>query len=148
MGAARSDAAPVKSDAAPAPASAPPSTGTGLPVDVSVSRDGHWAIARRDGTNEILLVDLVGKMSQSRYLSSPVTDLDMSDTTDLAGGDVHAFAVLRDESTLVRIAVPGGFTGAAAPDIWQYPVRRWARSTSVPMERTPCSTPRPCPSNA
>jgi hypothetical protein len=90
-------------------------------VDVSVSRDGHWAIARRDGTNEILLVDLVGNTSQSLYLSSPVTDLDMSDTTDTPGGDVHAFAVLRDESMLVRIAIPDGFTGASAPDIWPVP---------------------------
>jgi hypothetical protein len=115
-------AAPVKSDAANAPAgSAPPSSGTAPPVDVSVSRDGHWAIARRDGTNEILLVDLVGKTCQSKYLSSPVTDLDMSDTTDLAGGDIHAFAVLRDESTLVRIAIPDGFTGASAPDTWRVP---------------------------
>jgi hypothetical protein len=109
-----------KSDAAPA-SSPPPSTGTGLPVDVSVSRDGHWAIARRDGTNEILLVDLVGQTSQSLYLSSSVTDLDMSDTTDLAGGDVHAFAVLRDKSTLVRITIPDGFTGAAAPSTWTVP---------------------------
>jgi DNA-binding beta-propeller fold protein YncE len=115
-------ATPVNSDAARAPAgSAPPSGGTAPPVDVSVSRDGHWAIARRDGTNEILLVDLVGNASQSLYLSSPVTDLDMSDTTDTPGGDVHAFAVLRDESTLVRIAIPDGFTGASTPDTWPVP---------------------------
>ena len=115
-------ATPVNSDAARASAgSAPPSGGTAPPVDVSVSRDGHWAIARRDGTNEILLVDLVGNTSQSLYLSSPVTDLDMSDTTDTPGGDVHAFAVLRDESMLVRIAIPDGFTGASAPDIWPVP---------------------------
>jgi hypothetical protein len=113
-------AAPVKSDAAPAPADgAPPIAGTDLPVDVSVSRDGHWAIARRDGTNEILLVDLVGSTIRSRYLSSPVTDLDMSDTTDTTGGDIHAFAVLRDESTLVRLAIPDGFTGASPPDTWK-----------------------------
>ena len=112
--------APVNSDAAPA-GSAPHSSGTGIPVDISVSRDGHWAIARREGTNEILLVDLVGNTVQSKYLSSPVTDLDMSDTTDTTGGDVHAFAVLRDESTLVRIAIPDGFTGASAPDIWRVP---------------------------
>jgi DNA-binding beta-propeller fold protein YncE len=114
-------AAPLKADAATAPAGSTPPSGTGLPVDVSVSRDGHWAIARRDGTNEILLVDLVGSTVQSLYLSSPVTDLDMSDTTDIAGGDIHAFAVLRDESTLVRIAIPDGFTRASPPDTWQIP---------------------------
>ena len=107
-------------DAAPGD-SAPPVTGTGLPVDVSVTRDGHWAIARRDGTNEILLVDLVLKTVQSRYLSSPVTDLDMSDTTDAPGGDIHAFAVLRSESKLVRIAIPDGFAEGSPFDVWPVP---------------------------
>jgi hypothetical protein len=110
---------PMLPDAKPAtPDTAPAIAGTGLPVDVSVTRDGHWAIARRDGRNELLLVDLVGNSVQSLSLSSPVTDLDISDTTDTAGGDIHAFAVLRDESKLVRIAIPDGFTGAAPLDIW------------------------------
>jgi hypothetical protein len=111
--------APAPPDATPAPPdTAPAITGTGLPVDVSVTRDGRWAIARRDGRNELLLVDLMGSTVQSLQLSSQVTDLDMSDTTDTAGGDIHAFAVLRDESKLVRIAIPDGFTGASPPDIW------------------------------
>ena len=120
VGARASDAAPVIADATADRAdSAPPIAGTGLPVDVSVTRDGHWAIARRDGTNEILLVDLVGNTVRSRYLSSPVTDLDMSATTDVTGGDIHAFAVLRDESKLVRIAIPDGFTATSPFDTWQ-----------------------------
>jgi len=120
VGAVASDAAPLISGAQPAPAdSGTAIAGTGLPTDVSVTRDGHWAIARRDGTNEVLLVDLVANAVQSLYLSSPVTDLDMSDTTDTAGGDINAFAVLRSESKLVRITIPDGFTGASPFFTWQ-----------------------------
>jgi hypothetical protein len=119
VGTVGSDALPLISDAGQAPAdSAPAITGTGLPTDVSVTRDGHWAIARRDGTKEVLLVDLLANTVRSLYLSSPVTDLDMSDTTT-TGGDIHAFAVLRNESKLVRIAIPDGFTGAFPFDVWQ-----------------------------
>jgi len=118
VGTVGSDALPATSDTAPAD-SAPSITGTGLPVDVSVTRDGHWAIARRDGTKEVFLVDLLANTVQSLYLSSPVTDLDISDTTDTPGGDIHAFAVLRNESKLVRIAIPDGFTGASPFDVWQ-----------------------------
>jgi len=109
-----SDARRAAPDVAPVrPDTAPPVEGSGLPVDVSVTRDGHYAIARRDGRNEILLVDLVGKSVRSLFLSSPVTDLDLSDTTDTAGGTIHAFAVLRSEGTLVRIGIPDGFAGTS-----------------------------------
>ena len=113
-----SDAVPPIADAARAPAdSAPAIAGTGLPLDVSVSRDGRWAIARRDGTNEVLLVDLVGNTVRSRYLQSPVTDLDMSDTTDTTGGSVRAFAVLRNESKLAILAVPDDFAENSPLDV-------------------------------
>jgi hypothetical protein len=80
-------------------------------VDVSVTPNGNYAIARREGTAELLLINLVADPNTkpedritTLALSSPVTDLDL-----LPSGN-EAFAVLRDENTLVRIAIPAGFT--------------------------------------
>jgi YVTN family beta-propeller protein len=89
--------------------------GTGTPIDVSVTPDGHYAIARRDGTAELLLVDLTAPPNSavtSILLSSPVTDLDMNP----AG--TQAFAVLRDESKLVAIDLPDGFADIAHQTVW------------------------------
>jgi hypothetical protein len=88
--------------------------GTGKPVDVSVTRDGHYAIARRDGTAELLLVDLTTNKVTSIQLSSPITDLDMTPSGD------QAFAVLRDEGKLVRVDIPTGFTDTTHQTSWQF----------------------------
>ena len=85
-----------------------PITYSGKPVDVSVTSAGDYAIARRQGTPELLLVNLKTHQVTSLIMSSPVTDL------DLLPSGTQAFAVLRDESTLVRIDIPEGFTKGAA----------------------------------
>jgi YVTN family beta-propeller protein len=86
-------------------APAAPATFSGKPVDVSVTSAGDYAIARRDGSPELLLVNLTTHDVTSLIMSSQVTDLDL-----LPSGK-QAFAVLRDESKLVRIDIPEGFTG-------------------------------------
>lgn len=97
-------------------ASAPPTTvaaGTGEPTDVSVTPDGHYAIARRDGTSQLLLVDLTANKVTTIQLSSPVTDLNISPS------GAQAFAVLRAESKLVELDIPAGFTDSTHQTIWQ-----------------------------
>jgi hypothetical protein len=93
----------------------PPAPQTsGKVIDVSVTPDGHYAIARRDGSAVVLLADLQSKtLAPALVLSSPVTDLDM-----LPDGS-QAFAVLRDESKLVRIDIPAGFSDPAHRSSWQ-----------------------------
>jgi hypothetical protein len=94
------------------PATSP--TGTGKAVDVSVTSTGTYAVARREGSAEILLVDLKTHTVSSLMLSSPVTDLDL-----LPSGK-QAFAVLRNESKLVRIEIPGSFTAGVPVAPWQF----------------------------
>jgi YVTN family beta-propeller protein len=101
-------------DSAPASATPPTSTETGKPIDVSVTPDGHYAIARREDSATLLLIDLQTRTVTSTRLSSTVTDLDM-----LPDGS-RAFAVLRDESTLVRIDIPAGFTDVSYRASWPF----------------------------
>ncbi len=91
----------------------PPTTG-GKAVDVSVTADGSYAIARREGSPELLLVNLKTHTVTSLVLSSPVTDL------DLLPSGTQAFAVLRDESKLVSIDIPDGFAGGAPSTSYQF----------------------------
>jgi YVTN family beta-propeller protein len=81
-------------------------------VDVSVTPNGSYAIARREGTAELLLIDLATDVITSLTLSSPVTDLDL-----LPSGN-EAFAVLRQENTLVRIEIPAGFADPSRRTPW------------------------------
>ena len=92
----------------------------GDPIDVSVTKDGHYAIARRENSSEVVLVDLQTKVVTSRLLSSALTDLDLWESPVVAGG-TFAFAVLRAESKLVKLAIPDGFAAAAAFDTWPFP---------------------------
>jgi YVTN family beta-propeller protein len=82
--------------------------------DVSVTPDGRFAIARREGSPLVLLLDLAASTSaaavQTLDLGSPATDLDLAPS----GG--FALAVLRAENAFVRIAVPAGFAPGAAID--------------------------------
>jgi len=89
-------------------------TGTGKAVDVSVTATGTYAVARREGSAELLLVDLKTHTVSSLLLSSPITDL------DLLPSGAQAFAVLRNESTLVRIEIPGSFTAGAPVKSWPF----------------------------
>ena len=107
QGPAKSDVATAK-DTTPDLAPVKPPTYSGKPVDVSVTSAGDYAIARRDGSPELLLVNLKTHTVTSLIMSSPVTDL------DLLPSGTQAFAVLRDESTLVGIDIPDGFTKGAA----------------------------------
>jgi hypothetical protein len=87
---------------------------TGQVVEVSVTPDGAYAIARRDGTAQLLLVDLESGLVTRIDLSSVVTDLVL-----LPSGGA-AFAVLRAESKLVRLDVPAGFTDPTHRTTWQF----------------------------
>jgi hypothetical protein len=86
----------------------------GKPIDVSVTADGAYAVARRDGSAELLLVNLKTHTVTALDLSSTVTDL------DLLPSGAAAFAVLRGESKLVRIDIPNGFTDPAHRTTWQF----------------------------
>lgn len=88
----------------------------GKAVDISVTRTGDYAIARRQGTPVLLLVDLKAKTVSTMMLSSEITDLDLVDTATGA----QAFAVLRSESTLVRIDIPAGFTDESHRKRWPF----------------------------
>jgi hypothetical protein len=81
-------------------------------VDVLVTPSGSYALGRREGTAELLLIDLVTDAVTTLELSSPVTDLDL-----LPSGS-EAFAVLRNENTLVRIEIPAGFTDETRRTAW------------------------------
>ena len=91
----------------------PPSCGSATPAsrarrsDVSITPDGKYAVARREGAAQVQLIDLGASKVTALDLGSPVTDL------DLAASGAFAVAVLRDTSSYVRIAIPGGFTDEA-----------------------------------
>ena len=93
-----------------------PDAGAAAPaaLDVSVTPDGRYAIARREGLSQVMLLDLAAAAGASPVttvdLVSPVTDL------DLAPGGAFALAVLRAENAYVRIAIPGGFAAGATRD--------------------------------
>jgi hypothetical protein len=107
----------VLKDATPAtPDTSPPVTVKGAAVDVSVTKAGDYAIARRQGSAAMLLVDLKAKGVSTLVLSSEITDLDLVDSPS----GPQAFAVLRSESTLVRIDIPAGFTSAANRKRWPF----------------------------
>lgn len=75
--------------------------------DISVTPDGRYALARREGDPNIQLVDLTTRATTTLDLKSPVTDLDLSPAGDFA------LAVLREAGTVVRVELPAGFTSEA-----------------------------------
>jgi len=107
---------PEPEDTGPAPASNDP--GLGKPVDVSVTSDGTYAVARREGSAQLLLVDLRTDQVTALNLSSPVTDLDLFSPAGTGAAGAAVFAVLRAESTLVRIEIPAGFTDETQRYTW------------------------------
>ena len=110
---AKSDSGTTK-DATADLAPVTPATFSGRPVDVSVTSVGDYAVARREGSPELLLVNLKDHTVTSLVMSSPVTDLDV-----LPSG-AEAFAVLRNESKLVRIDIPAGFAQGAPQKQYQF----------------------------
>jgi hypothetical protein len=111
--AAKSDSGTTQ-NAAPDLAPVAPTTYGGKPVDVSVTSAGDYAIARIDGSPELLLVNLKTHTVTSLIMSSQVTDLDLLPASN------QAFAVLRDESKLVRVDIPDGFTGGKPQVAWPF----------------------------
>jgi hypothetical protein len=79
----------------------------GAARDVSVTPDGRFALARREGGAQIQVVDLASRAITTLDLGSPVTDLDLSPAADFA------LAVLRESHAVVRIPLPGGVTDPA-----------------------------------
>ncbi len=88
----------------------------GKAVDVSVTKTGDYAIARREGTGALLLIDLRAKTVATTLLSSEITDLYLVDSATGA----QAFAVLRKESKLVRLDIPAGFSDTARRQEWPF----------------------------
>jgi hypothetical protein len=84
----------TSSDAGPPP----PQTGK---ADVSITPDGAFAIFRREGSAIVTVVDLADGSRWSWTLSGPVTDLDLADTGS------RAVAVVRNESRIAVLPVPG-----------------------------------------
>ncbi len=76
--------------------------------DVSVTRDGRYAIARFAASSLVRVVDLVARTVQTVDLGSQVTDLDVSPD------GTFALAALRDQSRVLRVPIPAGFTDASA----------------------------------
>jgi YVTN family beta-propeller protein len=85
------------------------SPGRAEPRDVSVTPDGKYAIARREGSSILVLVDLgEAKVKASVDFGAAVTDLDLAPAGDFA------VAVLRAENAFVRLAIPAGFSDEGA----------------------------------
>lgn len=72
--------------------------------DVSVTRDGRYAIARFADSPAMRVVDLMRRTVQTIDLGTAITDL------DVAPDGTFALAALRGESRVLRIPIPGGFT--------------------------------------
>lgn len=76
--------------------------------DVSVTRDGRYAIARFAASSFVRVVDLQARTVQTVDLGSQVTDLDVSPD------GTFALAALRDQSRVLRVPIPAGFTDPSA----------------------------------
>jgi hypothetical protein len=101
-----------------------------IPSDVSVTPDGHYALARLENASVLHLVDLSGKdavkslnlaevlsakiaaedAGTSSVASAVVTDLDMS------SDGAFAIAVVREKTTIMRIPIPQAFGEPSAVD--------------------------------
>ncbi len=101
-------------------------------LDVSVTPDGRYALARQPGESEVRLVDLTDGSVQRLDLASVVAQTDAEGGDDDAGvveplpvevtdldlaatGDVAA-AVLRNQSALLVLPIPGAFDDASDID--------------------------------
>lgn len=78
--------------------------------DVSITPDGSMAVVRNEGDDDVLFIDLSDGSRNTRTLSGPLTDLDLS-----ADGSL-ALAVVRDQAELFLLPIPEAATNAAAGD--------------------------------
>ena len=72
--------------------------------DISITRDGRYAIARVEGTSTLRLIDLTTRAITPYAATGAVTDL------DIAPDGSFALAVVRERSEVLRIPIPAGFT--------------------------------------
>ena len=111
-------------------------------LDVSVTRDGRYALARFAASPAVRVVDLTRRSVQTLDLGAEVTDLDVSPD------GTFALAALRSESRVLRIPIPGGFgdpslrraidlPGEVVGSVTMSPdgARALVYSTAVPTER-------------
>lgn len=103
------------------------STGIDKTLDVSITRDGAYALARRLETSELRLVDLstgdIQVIDLANALAAPTPPVDGDGGTaapapaitdvDLSPDGSYALAVVRDRNTVVRLPIPGGFADPA-----------------------------------
>jgi hypothetical protein len=75
-------------------------------ADVSITPSGQFAILRRENSAIVTVIDLTDGSRWSWTLSGPITDLDLADTGD------RAVAVVRSESSVAILPVPGMAAGA------------------------------------
>jgi len=80
------------------------SSGSSATPDVSFTPDGSYALVRTDGASAITVISLADGTATAVPLSSPPTDLDMSPD------GTFALAVLRDDSAVVTLPIPGIFS--------------------------------------
>lgn len=112
------------------------------PSDVSVTPDGRYAVARVEGSRYLRLIDLESRQVRILDAGATVTDL------DLTADGRSALAVLREQSTVLRVAVPSGFdtpaqvervalTGELVGSVTASPDGRLAvlYTTAAPVER-------------
>jgi hypothetical protein len=79
------------------------SSGSSATPDVSFTPDGSYALVRTDGAAAITVISLAEGTATAVPLPSPPTDLDMSPD------GTFALAVLRDDSAVVTLPIPGIF---------------------------------------
>lgn len=92
-----------------------------IPIDVSVTRNGRYAVARREGSGEIILVDLESKVVRTKELPGILTDLDLWHSGSKETDPVYVFAVLRNKGSLVRLTIPDSFSANGTTESWNYP---------------------------
>lgn len=99
-------AAPIDGGVEDGGVTAPPRDAQAM--DVSVTRDGRYALARFAESRFVRVVDLQARTARTMDLGSEVTDLDVSPDGSFA------LAALRSQSRVLRVPIPAGFADASA----------------------------------
>ncbi len=90
-------------DAGTPDAGLPPTEREARLLDVGVTPDGRYAIARVEGSRFLRLVDLQARRVELLDAGGAITDV------DLAADGRTALVVVRERSQVLRVPVPGGF---------------------------------------
>lgn len=103
-------------------------------ADVSITPDGRYALSRLAGDSELRLLDLQDGTTRTLDLAlaydaeddaldedagmpAPPVDVEVTDL-DMAPDGSYALAVLRNQSAVLRVPLPGGFDDMGAVDTW------------------------------